>query len=139
MARTPQDVTDAELAVLQVLWDRGPSTIRQITDQLYPEGRTAQYATVQKLLERLEDKGCVRRDRRPAVHVFAAAIDRGELIGRRLQTMAEKLCGGSLTPLLTHLVQSQKLSAAQREELRNLIDELDESSRKGKDRHDRRR
>jgi predicted transcriptional regulator len=139
MARTPRDVTDAELAVLQVLWDRGPSTIRQITDQLYPEGRTAQYATVQKLLERLEDKDCVRRDRRPAVHVFAAAIDRGELIGRRLQTMAEKLCGGSLTPLLTHLVQSQKLSAAQRQELRDLIDELDEQPGKGKDRPERRR
>jgi predicted transcriptional regulator len=137
MARTPRDVTDAELAVLQVLWDRGPSTIRQITEQLYPEGRTAQYATVQKLLERLEDKDCVRRDRRPAVHVFAAAIDRGELIGRRLQTMAEKLCGGSLTPLLTHLVQSQKLSAAERQELRNLIDELDEQS--GKGRNERRR
>jgi predicted transcriptional regulator len=139
MARTPQDVTDAELAVLQVLWDQGPATIRQITDKLYPEGRTAQYATVQKLLERLEDKGCVRRDRGPAVHLFAAAIDRGELIGRRLQTMAEKLCGGSLTPLLTHLVQSQKLSAAERQELRNLIDELDDQPGKSKDRHPRRR
>ena len=125
MARTPQDVTDAELAVLQALWDGGPATIRRLTEALYPGGGTSHYATVQKLLERLEDKGCVRRDRRPAVHVFAAAIDRGELIGRRLQSVAQKLCGGSLTPLLTHLVQSQKLSAAQRQELRDLIDELD--------------
>lgn len=140
MARTPQDVTEAELAVLQVLWEHGPCTIRQITEQIYPEGRAAQYATVQKLLERLEDKQCVQRDRKPAVHIFAAAIDRGELIGRRLQTMAEKLCGGSLTPLLTHLVQSQKLSAAERKELRELIDELDQQPRKGKgDRDERRR
>jgi predicted transcriptional regulator len=138
MARTPQDVTDAELAVLQVLWEQGPCTIRQLTDRLYPEGRAAQYATVQKLLERLQDKGCVQRDRGPAVHRFAAALAREELIGRRLQSVAEKLCGGSLTPLLTHLVQSQKLSPAERQELRDLIDELDRPP-KGKGRGERRR
>jgi predicted transcriptional regulator len=125
MARTPEDIPPKELAVLQALWDQGPATIRQITDKLYPEGRTAQYATVQKLLERLEAKKCVTRDRSAAVHVFTAALDRDELIGRRLQSVAEKLCGGSWTPLLTHLVQSERLSAEDRQELRNLIDELD--------------
>src|SRR4051812_29503110 len=108
MARTPQDITDAELAVLQLLWDQGPATIRQLTDVLYPEGTQAQYATVQKLLERLEGKECVTRDRGPAVHRFAARLERDELIGRRLQAVAEKLCGGSWTPLLTHLVQARK-------------------------------
>jgi predicted transcriptional regulator len=124
MARTPQDVTDAELAVLQLLWDGGPATIRQLTDVLYPGGGAAQYGTVQKLLDRLELKGCVRRDRTPAAHTFAAAIEREDLIGRRLQDMAEKLCGGSLTPLLTHLVRTRRLSARERQELRDLIDEL---------------
>src|SRR5947207_14894979 len=109
MARTPQDITEKELEVLQVLWDRGPATIRQITEALYPEGRTAQYATVQKLLERLEAKyDAVHRDRSAAVHTFSARLGRDELIGRRLQSVAEQLCGGSLTPLLAHLVQAQK-------------------------------
>ena len=125
MARTPQDVTDKELDLLQALWDGGPATIRQLTDRLYPGGGTAQYATVQKLLDRLEGKGCVRRDRTPAAHVFTAAIDRDALIGRRLQDVAEKLCGGSLTPLLTHLMRSRPLSARERRELRDLIDKLD--------------
>lgn len=128
MARTPQDITDAELAVLQILWDQGAAPIRRIVEALYPEGRTSQYATVQKLLERLEEKGCVRRDRSAAVHVFAAAVARDELVGRRLQAVAEKLCGGSWTPLLTHLVQHQKLSPHDRKALRKLIDELDASS-----------
>jgi predicted transcriptional regulator len=138
MARTPRDVTEKELEVLHVLWEQGPCTIRQIAERLYPGGKAAQYATVQKLLERLEGKGCVTRDRGPAVHVFAAALGRDELIGRRLQSVAENLCGGSWTPLLTHLVQSDRLSAAERQELRDLIDELDqrpkprgERSRKG--------
>lgn len=133
MARTPQDITDAELAVLQVLWDQGPSSIRAITDQLYPDGKAAQYATVQKLLERLEAKGCVGRDRAAAIHLFAATLDRDELIGRRLQSVAEKLCGGSWTPLLTHLVQNQKLSARDRQALRNLIEELDPAKAPKKD------
>ncbi|HYT88006.1 MAG TPA: BlaI/MecI/CopY family transcriptional regulator [Gemmataceae bacterium] len=132
MARTPEDIPPKELEVLQVLWEQGPATIRQITDKLYPEGRPAQYATVQKLLERLEAKKCVTRDRGSAVHVFTAALGRDELIGRRLQSVAEKLCGGSWTPLLTHLVQSERLSAEDRQELRNLIDELDQPRPKSK-------
>ena len=137
MARTPQDITDAELAVLQVLWEQGPLAIRRITDLLYPEGKTAQYATVQKLLERLETKECVGRDRGSAIHVFRAAIDRDQLVGRRLQQVAEKLCGGSWTPLLTHLVQVQKLSSGERDALRQLIDDLDapkaKKERRGKE------
>jgi predicted transcriptional regulator len=129
MARPPQDVTDAELAILQILWGRGTATIRQLTDELYPDGSTSQYATVQKLLERLEAKGCVHRERRATAHVFAADIERGELIDRRLEEVAAKLCGGSLTPLLTHLVRAKALSTQERQELRQLIDQLDAKSK----------
>ena len=61
MARIPRDVTERELAVLQALWDAGPTTIRRLTDALYPGGGATHYATVQKLLDRLESKDCVRR------------------------------------------------------------------------------
>ena len=125
MGRTPKDVTDTELAILQLLWDHGERTIRQLTDSLYPRGGQAQYATVQKLLDRLADKRYVRRDRSGSAHVFRATIGREELIGRRLQDVAEKLCGGSLTPLLTHLVKAHGLSDRERRELRDLIDEVD--------------
>jgi BlaI family penicillinase repressor len=137
MARTPQDVTDAELAVLQVLWAEGPLPIRRLTDALYPEGKTAQYATVQKLLERLEGKQCVARDRSNTIHVFKATIDKGELVGRRLRQVAEKLCGGSWTPVLTHLVQTEQLTAKDRQALRQLIEDLDQTKarkeRRGKE------
>ena len=126
MIRDPQDLPDAELAVLQTLWERGPSTIRQLADALYPAGTDAHYATVQKLLERLESKGCVSRDRSSWAHVFTATLDRNELIGRRLQAVAEKLCGGSLTPLLTNLVRSKRLTSKERREIRKLMDELDQ-------------
>ena len=134
MPRTPQDVTDKELEILHVLWDEGPATIQQIVDRLYPGGGVSKYATVQKLLERLEGDGCVRRERGGKAHTFVAVVDRDELIGRRLRSVAEKLCGGSVTPLLTHLVRAQRLSARDRAELRALIDELDEKGGKKKDR-----
>jgi predicted transcriptional regulator len=134
MARNPQDVTDAELAILQALWDGGPATIRQLTDLLYPGGGTSHYATVQKLLERLEAKGCVQRQRLPSAHRFAARVARGDLIGRRLEEMADKLCGGSMTPLLTHLLRGRRLSRSERAELRALIDELDRENRPKSDR-----
>ena len=130
MARTPQDITDAELAVLQVLWDEGRRTIRELTDTLYPSGTGVHYATVQKLLERLEEANCVTRLRDAVPHTFVASVGRDELIGQRLRSVAEQLCGGSVTPLLTHLVKTQRLSARDRAELRALIDELDEKGRK---------
>ena len=131
MARTPRDVTERELAVLQALWNAGPATIRQLTDALYPGGGAAQYATVQVLLNRLEAKGFVRRAREAAAHTFTAAVGRDELIGRRLRDVAEKLCGGSLTPLLTHLMRTRRLTAEERRELRSLIDDLDKEKGKG--------
>jgi predicted transcriptional regulator len=120
----PPGVTDSELAVLHTLWEHGPSTIRQITDLLYPGGKAAQYGTVQKFLERLENKKCVRRDRAPWPHVFAAAVDRETLIGWRLRDTAEKLCGGSMTPLLMHLLNASPLSSAERQELRSFLEQL---------------
>jgi predicted transcriptional regulator len=125
MERVPQDVTDAELAVLQVLWDQGAATVRLLTDVIYPRGTSSHYGTVQKLLERLEAKGFVRRNRNPWPHVFAAALNREDLIDLRLRAMAEKLCGGSLTPLLTHLVQAERLSSEERQALRARLDELE--------------
>lgn len=130
MPRPSQDVTDAELAILQVLWDRGSATVRELTEQIYDTYSASQHATVQKLLERLEAKDCVRRNRTAWPHVFEAAIDRTDLIDRRLQQTADKLCEGSIQPLLTHLVKAGRLSAEQRDSLRSLLDDLEKDGKK---------
>ena len=127
--KIPYDVTDAELAVLQALWERGSATIRQLTEVLYPDGNEVHYATVQKLLERLESKGHVQRDRGGHAHRFSARTDRDTLVGHRLRALAEKLCGGLMAPLLTHLVRAEALSPRERQELRDLIDKLDGKNR----------
>jgi predicted transcriptional regulator len=129
MARTPQDVTDAELAVLQFLWDHGPSSRRALAEALYPGGGTASYTTVQKLLERLEAKGCVAAQAGPGPRTFAAAVSRDQLISRRLLDVADKLCEGSLTPLLSNLVRARPLNAREVQELRALLDGLKQTPR----------
>ncbi len=123
MANKTINVTEAELAVLDALWEEGAVTIRQITDTLYEEGTTSEYATVQKLLDRLQAKGCVKRSKRSHAHKFSAKVSRSELIGSGLETLAEKLCSGSLTPLLMHLTENTKLSQQDRDKLRELIDQ----------------
>jgi predicted transcriptional regulator len=124
MARRPQDVTDAEREVLRALWEQGPATIRALADELYPGGSTSEYATVQKLLERLSDKGHVSRRADGRQHVWSAAVRREELVARRLRDTADELCDGSLTPLLTQLVSTARLTREELAELRRLVDRL---------------
>lgn len=121
MRATPR-ISAAELEVLKALWALGSATIRDLTERLYPMGDVAHYATVQKLLERLEDKRCVRRRTGGRAHVYTAALDRAGLIAGRLRETAETLCEGSLTPLLTHLVGSAELSPEELAELRDLVE-----------------
>lgn len=130
MPRVPQDVTDAELSLLHQLWERGKATVRELAEELYGKTTPSQHATVQKLLERLEGKGCVSRDRGTWPHTFQAAIRREDLIGRELQQTADKLCDGSFQPLLTHLVRTGNLSAEDRKSLRDLLDELNQEMKR---------
>ncbi len=132
MGRKPQDVTDAELAVLKVLWNSGSATIRRITDELYPRQSESDYATVKKLLARLERKRFVTRNRKQMAHTFQARLTRDQLLGQRLEGLANNLCDGSSIPLLMHLVQKGKISTKQRQQLRALIRTLSDDTGSGR-------
>jgi len=134
MDQTLPNVTDAEWSVLQLLWEKGPASVRRLTGVLYPKGGPSEYATVHKLLERLESKGYVLRDRDGGVYVFRAAVDRDAVIGQQLETLVEKMCGGSLQPLLTNLIRAKRLKPAELRELLALVESLDARSRSKKNR-----
>jgi len=131
VARTSPNITDAEWAVLERLWEEGPLSIRQVADVLYPKGGASEYATVHKLLERLEAKKYVQRQRTGGVYLFQAAIPREDVIGRQLETLIDKMYGGSLQPLLMNLVRVKRLTA---QELRDLLALVDSMDRKEKNR-----
>jgi BlaI family penicillinase repressor len=119
---------NAELAVMNLLWQNDRLTAREIREQLYPDAAKPQHGTVQRLLQRLEDKGCVERDRSLFVHLFSATISRQTYAGRQLESLADKLTAGSFAPLITHLVEEKKIS---RDEI-NRIRAIFEGQVKGK-------
>ena len=115
-------VTDAELAVLQVLWDRGTATTRDVCNELNPDGGgTSEYYTIQKLLERLEKRDCVTRDRTQRVHLFSPAIDRETLIEQRLRDVSDSLCDGAVIPMLSGLIRMRQWTADEQEQLKKLL------------------
>ena len=118
-------VTEGELSILEVIWEQGDPTSRDIAAAVYDRVTDSKMASVQKLLERLEAKGCVARDRRERAHRFRAVVSREDFLRHRLQGLADRLCGGAIAPLVTTLLRSKKgLSKKNGEELRRLIDEL---------------
>ncbi len=117
-----QPLANAELAVMDLLWQNDRLTARQIREQLYPDTTKAQHGTVQRLLQRLEDKGYVERDRRLSIHFFSAAISRQSYAGMQLESLAAKLTAGSLAPLITHLVEEKKISRDDIDRIRAILD-----------------
>jgi predicted transcriptional regulator len=120
-ARRPS-ATDAELAILKLLWEQDSLSARDIRERLYPRGTQSDHATVQKLLQRLEQKKLVARDRRSFAHQFRATVTREELAGEQLEVLASKLTDGSLVPFILHAVSAKPLSAEERDEIRRLLD-----------------
>jgi BlaI family penicillinase repressor len=120
-ARRPT-ATDAELAILKLLWENERLSAREIREQLYPRGTQSDHATVQKLLQRLERKKLVARDRRSFAHQFRAAITREELAGEQLEALASKLTDGSLVPFILHAMSAKPLTTEERNEIRCLLD-----------------
>jgi predicted transcriptional regulator len=128
MTRTPEDVPESELAVLQVLWQRGEATRRQLVECLYPRGEPADFTTVQKLLERLEKRGLVRRGGTDRQRTYRATRSRDELLSLRLEDLADRLGGGSLIPLVLNLVKTRPLTPEELNELRAFVREQGKSS-----------
>ena len=122
MSKRPQAVTDAELAVLRVLWQHGPQTARALTEALYPSGAESEFASVHSFLQRLERKGLVTRDRRSAVHVFSATTSQADVAGSELAALADRLGDGSIAPLILHLVERKPLTRKEAAEIRRMLD-----------------
>lgn len=122
MVKKPVAVTDAELAVLKVLWARGPLAAKAIAEAIYPDGAESEFAAVHSFLQRLERKGLVERDRSSFVHLFSAAASRADVLGQELKTLAERLGADSIAPLVMQLIQQKRLSRKEATEIRKLLD-----------------
>jgi len=122
VVKKPVGVTDAELAVLKVLWARGRLTAKAITVVVYPDGAESEFAAVHSFLQRLERKGLVARDRSAFVHVFSATASQADILGQELNTLVKRLGGDSIAPLIMQLIEQKRLSSKEAAEIRKLLD-----------------
>lgn len=120
-------LANAELAVMELLWNAESLTAREIREKLYPDDRKAQHGTVQRLLQRLVEKGYAIQDRSHSVHFFSAAVSHEAYLAGQMEDIADKLTSGSFAPLISHLVEKQKIS---REEIDRIRDILKQHSEK---------
>jgi BlaI family penicillinase repressor len=117
--------TEAELGILNVLWDRGPSTVRDVHDALYRE-EGAGYTTALKLLQIMHGKGLVVRDDSERAHVFRPAISKERTQKRFLLDMVQRVFDGSPSQLVLQALGGRPRATREEvEEIRALLDKLD--------------
>jgi predicted transcriptional regulator len=113
--------TDAELAILRVLWQRGPSTVRQVHVVLLRERPTA-YTTALKLLQIMTEKGLVRRDETDRTHVYQARLTEEQTQRQLLRDLLDRAFGGSSTKLVMQALATRRATADELTEIRRLIE-----------------
>jgi predicted transcriptional regulator len=122
---SPRGLSDSELEVLKVLWDRGAETVRDVNAELSRRGRRWAYTTVQTLLARLQQKGFVTSDKEDVAHRYRPTVSREELLQQRLGELETDLCEGVATPLVHALVSSKRFTREDIAHFRRLLDELE--------------
>lgn len=122
-SNTPRP-TDAELAIFQVLWEHGPSTVRQVQDALAAERGTG-YTTTLKLMQIMFEKCLLRRDESNRSHVYEAAVTRHKTQRRLVGDLLDQVFDGSARQLVLQALSVKKSSRAELIEIRKKIDELE--------------
>ena len=125
MARQKSDQpTDRELAILRILWDSGPSTVRQVNDAMNLDGDTG-YTTTLKLMQIMADKGLVRRDETQRTHVYSALAKEESTQRQILGSLMDRAFGGSARKLVMQALAAKELPQNELDEIKQLLDQME--------------
>ena len=111
--------TDAELAILRVLWSRGPCTVRQVAEAL---GRETGYTTILKLLQIMAEKSLVRRDETARTHVYEAAYSEDQTQRQLVTDLLERAFGGSASKLVLQALATSKTTPKELAEIKQILE-----------------
>lgn len=128
MASKTPEPTESELAILNVLWRRGPSTVREVWSEL---GEKSGYTTVLKFLQIMLEKRLVKRDARAVTHIYSAARPEAETKGGLVRSLVEQAFGGSTGELVLRALQERTPSADELRAIRELIEQAEAAKRAG--------
>ena len=126
MPALPTAPTPAELQLLRVLWNRGPSTVREVHDALYAGTETG-YTTTLKLMQIMFEKGLLRRDDSQRTHVYTAEVREGKIQNALLDRFLHAAYKGSASKLALHLLGNHKTTPDELAEIKALIDQLEKN------------
>lgn len=124
----PPRPTDAELAILRILWERGASTVRQVHEAL-SRARPSAYTTALKMLQIMTEKGLVRRDDRDRTHIYQTKLTEEQTQRQLVRDLVDRAFGGSASKLVLQALTTKRASAEELVEIRKLI----ETRREGRD------
>ena len=125
---SPPRPTDAELAILRVLWERGPSTVRQVFEVLSAD-RELGYTTALKMLQIMDEKGLVKRDARDRIHIFSARQTQSHTQRHLLDDLLDKAFGGSSSSLVLQALATRRASDEELGEIRRMLDQAEGGQR----------
>jgi predicted transcriptional regulator len=128
MTRTPPRPTEAELEILRALWERGPSTVRQVHEAI-AAARDTGYTTTLKLMQIMADKGLVTRDESARTHIYAPRVSQESTQRQLVTDLVTRAFGGSAAELVLRALSSHTASDEELAEIRKLIDEEREGRR----------
>jgi len=120
--------TDAELAILRVLWERGPCTVRQVYDVL-SEQRDFAYTTTLKLLQLMTEKGITLREEVGRIHLYRAGFAQEDTQQRLVADLLDRAFGGSSAKLVVQALAAKPASADELREIRQLLADHKEKDR----------
>ena len=126
--RQPPRPTDAELAILRVLWERGPSTVRDVHEDLNRDGTTG-YTTILKLLQIMTEKGLVVRDEAQRAHIYESRYGEQKTQRQLLTDLADRAFGGSAAKLVMQALSGRKATSEELGAIRELLESLEGESR----------
>ena len=126
MAKRPE-LSKGEIVVARAVWQLGEGTVGAVFEEVSRSG-DMDYSTVQTYLRRLEQKGYVRAQRQGRSKLYSAKVQAGSVIREIVGDLVERLFGGETISMMNHLVRDHALTRDDREQLRKLLDELEESS-----------
>jgi BlaI family transcriptional regulator, penicillinase repressor len=114
--------TDAELAILRVLWERGPSTVRQVHEIMVARVGPTAYTTALKLLQIMTEKGLVRRDDSDRTHVFTPRLSEEQTQRQLVRDLLDRAFGGSASKLVMQALNARRATPEELGEIRKLIE-----------------
>jgi predicted transcriptional regulator len=124
----PPRPTPSELSILRVLWEQGPSTVREVHERLERERPTG-YTTALKLLQIMTEKGLVQRDETERAHVYSARAPEDQTQRQLVRDLLDRAFGGSATKLVMHALSARKTSREELARIRAMLDRLEGGGR----------